>query len=136
MVEITKGMSQFLSEPNLATVATIRRSGSPHLTYVWVLQEGNDLLFTATRDRIKTKNIVRDNRAAVAVYDPKNHQRFFIAEGKVEITDDRDYSFYARIGTKYVPPERAKAGAEAARQRGEKRVILRLKPYRVFSRGV
>ena len=136
MVEITKSATQFLSEPNLATVATIRKDGTPHLTYVWFLQDGNDILMTTTRDRVKAKNLLRDNRASIAVPDPKNPQRFFIAEGRIEITDDRDASFYGRIGTKYVGADRAKANAEAAHQRGERRIILRLKLQRLFNRGL
>ena len=135
MAEITKGMTQFLSEPNLATVATIRKDGTPHLTYLWFLQEGNDILMTTAKGRVKTKNLQRDSRASIAVLDSKSTQRFFIAEGKIEISDDKDCSFYGRIGTRYIGAERGKANAEAARQRGEERVILRLKLHRLWSRG-
>jgi len=136
MPDITGGMAQFLSEPNLATIATIRKNGAPHLTYLWFLQDGNDILMTTARGRVKSNNLRRDNRATIAILDPKSNQRFFIAEGRVEVSDDPQANFYARVGTKYMGEERAKAIAQAAVQRGERRIILRLRPERIYSRGM
>ena len=136
MVKIEAKVAEFLKEPNLATFATLRKTGVPHLTYLWFVFDGKDFLVSTTKDRLKTRHLQRDPRASIAIVDSKNQYRWVVAEGKVEISDDSDYSFLEKLMTNWEGPERGKAYAERERQNKVQRVILRLEPERLSSRGI
>ncbi|MGA7172149.1 MAG: pyridoxamine 5'-phosphate oxidase family protein, partial [Candidatus Dormiibacterota bacterium] len=54
----------FLTAPNLATVATLGTDGSPQATVVWFLLEGDLVLINTKVGRSKVRNLTRDPRVA------------------------------------------------------------------------
>jgi len=136
MQQADQKVVEFLAEPHLATLATIRKSGIPHLSYLWFVYDGQDILMSTLKERIKAQNLKRDPRATVAIVDARNAFRWVIAEGRVEVTDDTDYPFLEKLIAKGEGPERAKAYVQQNRQQGANRVVLRFRPERLWSRGL
>lgn len=61
---------ELLKAPHLAQLVTLMKDGSPQISPVWVDTDGENVLVNSAEGRLKTRNMARDPRVAVAVYDP------------------------------------------------------------------
>jgi PPOX class probable F420-dependent enzyme len=128
--EITDASTRKLFEgKNFAFVSTLMKDGYPQITPTWVdIEDGNILVNTAI-GRIKQKNVSRDPRLSIAIADQNNPYDMVTVRGKVieQITGDAADKHIDKLAKKYlgkdIYPNRAP---------GEKRVILKVKPERVF----
>ena len=115
----------FLNEKRFAVLATINSDGTPQLTTMWYLLEGDTIVMNTKAGRIKERNMRRDPRIAICVEDGYN---YVTISGTVEMIDDPEIAqqdIY-RLAVRY-------DGEEAARQKvadqfsKERRVTLHLK---------
>jgi pyridoxine/pyridoxamine 5'-phosphate oxidase len=53
---------RLLDDRNFATVATLNPDGGPQTSVVWILREGDTVVFSATAARQKARNLARDAR--------------------------------------------------------------------------
>lgn len=77
----------FLREKHFGKVATVRKDGSPHLTPIWYMYEDGRVIINTTTDRVKYKNILRDDRVSFLVDDGYPYVIIF---GKARIAKERD----------------------------------------------
>lgn len=75
---------EFLEAPNLATVATLGQDGSPQATVVWFLLEGELVLINTKVGRSKVRNLGRDPRVALAVFDREDPYQSVQVRGVAE----------------------------------------------------
>ncbi|MFL5592894.1 MAG: PPOX class F420-dependent oxidoreductase [Ktedonobacteraceae bacterium] len=115
----------FLNEIRFAVLATINSDGTPQLTTMWYLLEGDTIVMNTKAGRIKERNMRRDPRIAICVEDGYN---YVTISGTVEMIDDPEIAqrdIY-RLAVRY-------DGEEAARQKvadqfsKERRITLHLK---------
>ena len=119
---------QLLEDKNLVFIATLMKDGSPQLSPVWADFEDGYVLVNTAEGRIKHKNVLRDPRVAVSVVSHNNPLDMITIRGKVvEIIPDYDYNHANRLTKKYMDKENYPFKRE-----GEKRVILKIKPEKVF----
>jgi PPOX class probable F420-dependent enzyme len=64
-------IAAYLDAPHIAVVATVRRNGTPHLTPNWYRYDGQVLTLITRNDRLKYRNLQRDNRISVCIDDPQ-----------------------------------------------------------------
>ncbi|TJZ97920.1 PPOX class F420-dependent oxidoreductase [Actinacidiphila oryziradicis] len=81
----TRGM---LDGKSFATVATLNRDGAPHTSLVWVARDGGTVLFSTTAQRLKARNLARDPRISLTVFNPASPYRSIDILGTVELVDD------------------------------------------------
>ena len=113
---------------NLVFIATIMKDGSPQLSPVWANFEEGHILVNTAEGRLKHKNILRDPRVAISVVDQNNPLDMTTIRGKVvEIIPDYSYEHANRLTKKYMGLEKY-----PFRQPGEKRIILKIAPEKVF----
>ena len=128
--EITDVSTRKLFEgKNFAFVSTLMRDGYPQITPTWVdIEDGNILVNTAI-GRIKQKNVSRDPRLSIAIADQNNPYDMVTVRGKVidQITGDAADKHIDKLAKKYLGKDKYPNRAP-----GEKRVILKVKPERVF----
>jgi len=74
---------EFLESPHLAALATLGRDGSPQATVLWYLLEGDLVLVNTRVGRSKVRNLDRDPRVALAVYDRADPYRSVQVRGVV-----------------------------------------------------
>jgi PPOX class probable F420-dependent enzyme len=129
MPRLTDEQAQLFSTDNYGVVGTVRPDGSPQLTTVWVDYDGNDVLFNITTSRKKMRNLERDPRATVLVYDGNDRYKWVSVSGPVELTKDGAEEHINELSHKY-------QGRDYDYRPGEERVIARLKPERVTSHGL
>ena len=114
---------ELLSEPQIATVATVMPDGSPQLTPVWVDTDGEAILFNTAKGRVKHRNLVRNPKVAVTVVDKDDFYRLVNVRGTAEIVEEGADDHIDKLAKKYL-------GADSYpwRKADEQRVIVRVIP--------
>jgi PPOX class probable F420-dependent enzyme len=114
---------------NFVFIASLMKDGSPHVTPTWVDIENGTLLVNTAVGRIKQKNISRDGRVALAIADQNNPYDMVTVRGKVvqQITGQEAEEHIDKLAKKYIHKDKYPGRAP-----GEKRIILKIKPEKVF----
>jgi len=109
-----EGMSAILNDAarrlldgrNFATVATLGPDGHPHSSVVWIDRDGDTVVFSLTADKQKARNIARDPRVSVSVFDINNPYHSVEIRGTAELVEDPGRSLPERLSQKYLgePP--------------------------------
>lgn len=120
---------KLLEGKNVVFIATINKDGSPHLTPVWVDTDGENVLINTATGRKKLRNLEKDSRVAVGVYDMTNPYDHLTIEGKVvkqtkgKAADDH----IDKLSKKYTGKDKYQG-----RSPNEERVMLVIKPLKVY----
>jgi PPOX class probable F420-dependent enzyme len=120
-----KGRAFLQEEQRFAVLATINADGSPQLTTMWYLLEGDEIVMNTKVGRLKERNMRREPRISVCF---EEGYSYITISGRVEMIDDAQtaQTDIERLATRY-------HGAEYAKQQmanqfsKEQRVTLRLK---------
>ena len=124
-VTLNEAARRLLDGRNFATVATINPDGGPQSSVVWVTREGDSVLFSVLARRRKARNLARDPRVSVTLFDLANPYESVEIRGTAELTEDTDKSLPVTLSRKYVgedpPPD----------PEGETRLIVRVVPEKI-----
>ena len=128
MHSFTPTQLALISEPHVAQFVTLMKDGSPQISPVWIDTDGINLLINTATGRLKTSNIKRDSRVAVAVFDPKDpYSRVVNVTGIVtNITTSGAVDHINRLSEKYT----GKATYQGHNNQ-EARLIVTIKPTRI-----
>lgn len=119
---------KLFSEKNLVFIATVMKDGSPQVSPVWANYEDGFILVNTAEGRIKHKNILRDPRVAVSVTSNHNPLDMTTIRGKViEIISDSEYIHADKLTQQYMGRSNY-----PFKQENEKRIILKIKPEKIF----
>ena len=130
--EVTR-LEEFLRPPSIAVVATVGRSGMPQLTPNWYRFAEGRLAISTTKERIKYRNLMRDNRLAVCVCSEPLAAEYATLHGRAKIRDDESiWPETQAIVERYVSPEGVDARMRVLRT--QNRIIISLAPERVLFR--
>jgi PPOX class probable F420-dependent enzyme len=114
-----------LQERRFAVLGTINKDGSPQLTTMWYLLEGDVILMNTKAGRTKERNMRRDPRISVCIEDGYS---YVTISGTVEMIDDSQVAqrdIY-RLAVRYNGEEEARRQMEEQFSK-ETRVTLHLK---------
>jgi PPOX class probable F420-dependent enzyme len=87
---------------NFATVATLNADGGPHTSAVWITRDGDTVLFSVTAARRKARNLARDPRISITVFDTANPYRAMDIAGTAELVADPGKALPRRLSQKYL----------------------------------
>ncbi|GAB7188392.1 PPOX class F420-dependent oxidoreductase [Kitasatospora sp. Ki12] len=119
-----------LDAPIPAVLATLNPDGGPQTSVVWVGRDGDDVLLSTAAGRRKERNLHRDPRASLTVYDPADPLRYVEIRGLATVTEDAGRAFAAALAEQYEGPG---AGQEYLDLPPEvTRVVVRITPTRVI----
>jgi len=114
-----------LDGPHIAAIATSNADGRPQSSLIFVKRDGDTVVFSTIKGRLKTRNMARDPRVSLLVVD-KGQNRYLEIRGRVEITDDPEkrllYEMYDRYMDGVAPPPEPDA----------ERLIVRITPQKVY----
>ena len=127
----TPDQDAFVSKNKWAVVTTVRKDGSPSSSVIFYVRDGDEILFSTMKSRVKAKSLLRDPRIAVAVLDEGAPYGFVTIEGTGRVIDGDTTEEHKRIyktfrGADYVAP--ADLAEQLAR---DGRVIVRVTAERV-----
>ncbi|WP_189187608.1 PPOX class F420-dependent oxidoreductase [Streptomyces albiflavescens] len=114
-----------LDGKNFASVATLGPGGAPQNSVVWIKREGDTVLFSSTAGRQKVRNLQRDARISLSVFDLANPYTSVEIRGTAEILPDDAKRLPYELSHKYLgidPP---------AEKDDEVRVIIRVVPQKI-----
>ncbi|HZD80926.1 MAG TPA: PPOX class F420-dependent oxidoreductase [Actinomycetota bacterium] len=124
-------VAELLRGRNFAHLATLMPDGSPHVAPVWVDLEDGLIRVNTVEGRVKTRNLRRDPRVALSVDDHEDPYRMASIRGEVvEVTIEGADEHIDALAGKYLGVDRY-----PNRRRGERRVIVKIRPDRVATMG-
>jgi PPOX class probable F420-dependent enzyme len=114
---------------NFAFVSTLMKDGYPQITPTWIDIEDSNILINTAMGRIKQKNVSRNPKLSLAIIDQNNPYDMVTVRGKVmeQITGDAADEHIDKLAKKYLGKDKYPNIMP-----GEKRVILKVKPEKVF----
>ena len=119
---------RLLDAQTFAVVSTINPDGAPQSSVVWIKRDGDDILFSSIRGRRKTRNLERDPRVSVVLYDPADGYSYVEVRGTVSMTEEGGDELINELSRKYT----GEAFTES--RPGAVRVVFRITPTHVVDR--
>jgi PPOX class probable F420-dependent enzyme len=128
MAKLTEEQARLLKGRNFASVGTVGRDGVPQVTPNWVDWDGEHVLINTAEGRVKPRNIRERPTVAVMVINHDDPYQYVSITGPAEITADGAEEHINELSRRY-------RGRDFSYVPGEKRLIVRVAPRRVFARG-
>jgi PPOX class probable F420-dependent enzyme len=126
---IDPSIRKLFEDKNFAFVSTLMKDGYPQITPTWIDIEDSNILINTAMGRIKQKNVSRNPKLSLAIIDQNNPYDMVTVRGKVmeQITGDAADEHIDKLAKKYLGKDKY-----PNMMPGEKRVILKVKPEKVF----
>jgi PPOX class probable F420-dependent enzyme len=131
MAKLNEKQLEFLENPYVGVVTTLRPDGSPQSTVVWVDVVDGIPSFNTARGRVKSRDLEADPRASLVVVDPSNAYKWVALDGRAELTEEGADAQIDKLAKKYLD-----ADEYPFRNPAEQRVSVRILPDRVSSDGL
>jgi len=126
-MELTPAQAELFHRPNWGVLATLMEDGSPQATILWVDERDGMIWVNTAEGRTKPRNVRRDPRVAITVWDRDQPLRWVQVRGRVEeITRDGAAEHINFLSHKY---DREDFSMPA----GQTRVIFKIRPEHVSS---
>ena len=121
--------AEFLRQPHIGVLATLRRDGRPYTVPVWFLHDDEAFWITGTYERVWCKQLFADPRASLCVEATTPVAGHVGVDGTVAVHELPDHDIWPmsrRLVDKYVAPEHR--DAFFANMRTEHRLLFELRP--------
>ncbi|HEY2286692.1 MAG TPA: PPOX class F420-dependent oxidoreductase [Streptosporangiaceae bacterium] len=116
-------------------LAVTRADGRPHVTPIWFVLDGDDVILNTGAESIKGKALRRDPRVSLSVDDQRPPYSFVVIEGVAEISEDPGElrRWATAIGGRYMGADRAAEFGARNAIPGE--LLVRIRPSRVVAQA-
>ena len=131
MATLSEQQQEFLENPYVGVVTTLRPDGSPHSTVVWVDAEDGEVSFNTALGRVKPTNLERDPRLSLVVVDPNDTYKWVAVEGRASLATDGADAHIDRLAKKYLGKDEY-----PWRQPDQQRVAVKIDPVHVEGYGI
>ncbi len=116
---------RLLDAKNFATIATLNPDGSPHTSLVWFQREDDTIVISATDRRRKVRNLQRDPRVSVNVYNLAHPYESIDVRGTATVTEDPERTLSKALSHRYLDEDPPAEPPEVVR------VVVRITPEKV-----
>ena len=116
---------EVLDGPHVSILATSNANGRPQSSVIFVKRDGNAVVFSTIKGRLKTRNMLRDPRVSLLVVNPTTG-RYVEIRGTVDITDDPEKRLLHEMYDRYM------GGATPPPEPDAERLIVRITPERLY----
>jgi PPOX class probable F420-dependent enzyme len=126
---LSGAVRQILDGHHLSVLATTNADGQPQTSVIFVMRDGDTVLFSTIRGRRKATNMLRDPRVNLLVHELPvgvTATPYATISGMVEMANDPDGSFHQVIYGRYM------GGANPPPEPGAQRLIVRIRPQTVY----
>jgi PPOX class probable F420-dependent enzyme len=102
--------------------------GSPHVTPMWIDHDGDLILMNTAEGRVKLRNIAKDPRVAVTIFDHNNpYDRAIIRGRAISQTREGAEEMIDRLAKKYTGAKKYQRSSP-----NEKRVTIKIEPIEIL----
>jgi len=126
-VPLPEGARWLLDERVFAVLSTVTASGAPQSSVIWVKRDGDDVLFSTIRGRLKTRNMEREPRVSLCLYYPRDPYQYVEIRGEVSLSEQGGDALIDELS-------RAYDGKPWSPQPHQVRVVCRVRPTKVVER--
>ena len=119
-------LRQLLDAHEYGVLATINPDGSPQSSVIWATYDDEAVIFSTIRGRRKTRNLERDPRASLCVYQRSDPNRYVEVRGVVSLTEEGGPELIERLSHAYDGQTFTEGNPANVR------VVARLTPTRVI----
>jgi PPOX class probable F420-dependent enzyme len=114
-------------------LAVTRADGRPHVTPVWFVLDGDDVVLMTAADSLKGRVLRRDPRVSLCVDDQQPPYSFVVIEGTARLSEDPAElrRWATAIGGRYMGADRAEQYGARNGVPGE--LLVRIAPSRVVA---
>ncbi|HZW56787.1 MAG TPA: PPOX class F420-dependent oxidoreductase [Nitrososphaerales archaeon] len=127
MKQLTEQAKKLIDGKNFASVATLMPNGSPQVAPVWVDRDGDIILINSAESRQRIRNLKRDPRIALTIFDQEDpYTRVSIRGRVIEMTKNGAEEHIDKLQLKY-------RGTPKYPNHNPKdpRVIMKIEPHRI-----
>jgi PPOX class probable F420-dependent enzyme len=124
-ITLNEAAREVLDGPHIAAIATSNPDGRPQSSVIFVKRDGDKVVFSTIKGRLKTRNMVRDPRVSLLVADTRQ-PRYLEIRGTVDITDDPEKRLLYEMYDRYM------GGATPPPEPDAERLIVRITPEKVY----
>lgn len=131
---------RFLEKQISLQIGTINKDGSPHLTTMWYVYDGDNFIFHTYTKSQKILNLKRDSRITVLAEAGLQYSDLqgVIAYGDTEIINGKDnqekvIKYMEIVGDKYIKGEDSGQYFEGMRLQSPKRSVVIVNPSKFIS---
>jgi PPOX class probable F420-dependent enzyme len=128
-VELPALLVELLDKRTFAVVSTVNPDSGPQSSVIWATYEGDRILFSTIKGRRKTRNMERDPRVSLCLYDPDDPYRYVEVRGTVTMTTDGGVELIQRLSQMYDGKPFREGHPDNVR------VVCRVTPTRAFVRS-
>ena len=131
MATLTEKQREFLEQPFVGEVTTLRPDGSPHTTVVWVDVDTDEVIFNTAVGRAKERYLRKDPRASLIVVDPQDPYKWVSVAGRAELSTEGADGEIDKLAKKYLGKDEY-----PWRNPEEQRINVRIRPEKVDTAGL
>ena len=112
-----------------------RADGRPHVTPIWFVLDGDDVILNTGAGTVKGRALRRDPRVCLSVDDQQPPFSFVVIDGVAELSEDRGElrRWATAIGSRYMGADRAEEFGARNAVPGE--LLVRIRPGRVIAQA-
>lgn len=133
MAALAPDVVEFLRRPHVASLATVRPNGRPHVTPVWYEYEGGEFVVSTFREAQKARNVSRKGFAALSIHTAGAPFQHVIAEGTARVGSPLDNVWRERLAVRYLGES---AGRAYVRESGDWDVVaIHIRPVKWSTQG-
>ncbi|HWS31391.1 MAG TPA: PPOX class F420-dependent oxidoreductase, partial [Actinoplanes sp.] len=128
VVRLPGEVAELIDRPEFAVLSTVQPDGSAQLSVMWVGRDGDELVMATKAGRRKVRNIERDPRVTVLLYDRARPARYAEIRGTARVTGEDAHALVDGLARRYTGAVHERGGE----QEEAARVVLRITPERVL----
>jgi PPOX class probable F420-dependent enzyme len=131
---LNQAVRHILDGPHLSVLATVDLDGKPQTSVIFVMRDGDHILFSTIKDRRKTTNMSLNPRVNLLIHGLPVDGPSYVGDGpnyatisgSVQLTDDPDGTFHQEMYDLHM------GGATPPPEPAARRVIARIVPRRIY----
>ena len=121
---------ELLREPIISFITTMRADGTPHVTPVWHMAEGGEIVIAVARDTVKARNVRRNPAVALCAAADARPQPWVLVNGEARLSDAGAADFVRAVSAHYLGADEAEPYADDVLAKIDF-TLLRIAPARV-----
>jgi PPOX class probable F420-dependent enzyme len=132
----TEQWHEFVMDGTLTgKLAVTRPDGRPHVTPIWFVLDGDDVVLNTGAQSVKGRALRRDPRVCLSVDDQRPPYSFVVIEGVAELSEDLGElrRWATAIGGRYMGADRAAEFGARNAVPGE--LLVRIRPRHVVAQA-
>lgn len=102
MPVLAPGVEEFLKEPQMASLATVKPDGRPHVVPVWFEYDGREFTISTFRGTQKVTNVAKKGFAALTIYTTTLPYKQVTVEGLARVSGPIDNVWRERVAMRYL----------------------------------